>query len=307
METTTTEACGACHQEFATLALVFSHDCPAISGAVANVGVGHNLASVDAPAQGTGGTGGGRSGMRTNKFDARCAKCGGTVPAGEGSLDNEDGKWVVRHIGATCVAAAPAPQVSLPDSDDVAAWLLSTANKVEVAEVTPELVAAATQWAKGWTGTFEYMVDMKAAAIKGALTVGQAKGVLNCWRADLLRSQPKPATADGYQPVRGDVHVVDGRYYRVSEGQASGRLYANEWIVDGGFDMQHGFHRSGSWEYAQGAIAKLSEATIATAEQAAAFGHAYDKCVFCTHDLDIDRSIEVGYGPKCAAKRGLPW
>lgn len=102
-----------------------------------------------------------------------------------------------------------------------------------------------------------------------------------------------PATPS-YVPAKGDVHVVDGRYLRVSISRSSGRPYTNEWTGT-------------SWEYAPGFARKLSAATLATVEQVAAFGHAYERCVFCSRDLDLPESIEAGYGSICAGKRGLPW
>lgn len=146
--------------------------------------------------------------VRPNKYAGSCATCHGHVAEGAGSLANEDGRWVVRHLPGACPEAAP--------------------------------------------------------------------------------------KVDAYVPVRGDVHVVDGKYYRVSVGQNSGQPYVNEWT-------------GSSWEFAKGAVAKLSANTVATAEQAAEFGHAFSRCVFCSLPLDLDRSIEVGYGQKCAAHRGLPW
>ena len=102
------------------------------------------------------------------------------------------------------------------------------------------------------------------------------------------------APASSYVPERGSVHVVDGRYLRVSVSRSSGRPYVTEW---GGYD----------WPFVPGGVRLLSEATVATPEQAAAFGAAYSKCVFCTRDLDTPESISVGYGPVCAGKHGLPW
>jgi hypothetical protein len=44
-----------------------------------------------------------------------------------------------------------------------------------------------------------------------------------------------------------------------------------------------------------------------TAEEAAAFGHENDECVFCGLALNDPRSTETGYGPICAKKHSLPW
>jgi hypothetical protein len=36
--------------------------------------------------------------VRTNGYAARCAKCGNTVPAGEGSLTKSGPNWIVEHL-----------------------------------------------------------------------------------------------------------------------------------------------------------------------------------------------------------------
>lgn len=43
------------------------------------------------------------------------------------------------------------------------------------------------------------------------------------------------------------------------------------------------------------------------AETAAIYGRKTGQCCFCNRALDDGRSIEVGYGPVCAEKYGLPW
>lgn len=87
---------------------------------------------------------------------------------------------------------APAPHVQSAQ-DKIAAWLVATPDKLTVQDVTPGLQAAATDWASHYSGDFTFMVDMKAKAITALNTEGgrlnlsaaQAKGVLNCWRAEL--------------------------------------------------------------------------------------------------------------------------
>jgi hypothetical protein len=65
--------------------------------------------------------------IRTNKFAANCAACGGRVQAGAGALDrNAAGAWEVRHYGEdaeACLAnqeareAAPAPaRIAIEDA-----------------------------------------------------------------------------------------------------------------------------------------------------------------------------------------------
>lgn len=58
------------------------------------------------------------------------------------------------------------------------------------------------------------------------------------------------------------------------------------------------------WVYSAGAMRGVRHLT---AEEAAAYGHATEHCIFCGHALEDDRSTSVGYGPKCADRYALPW
>lgn len=117
---------------------------------------------------------------------------------------------------------------------------------------------------------------------------------------DQLMAAPKAKAApaaDGYEPKRGDVHMIGGQYLRVSVGQSSGQAYANRWNAD-----------LREWEYeGKGPLRSMTEATRATVEQVKAFGEAYSCCVFCSRDLDTPESVTAGYGPVCARKYDLPW
>jgi len=105
---------------------------------------------------------------------------------------------------------------------------------------------------------------------------------------------------DGYEPAKNDVHVIDGVYYRVHQSQSGGFLYGAVWdgerFVGPRYDPR-----------AKNLLKRINKSTLATAEQAAAFGHANERCCFCATPIDTPESKAVGYGPKCAADRGLPW
>jgi hypothetical protein len=117
---------------------------------------------------------------------------------------------------------------------------------------------------------------------------------------------------DGYEPKRNDVHFLDGDYYRIHIAQRSGRPYAVKacveceaiWADDGKLTTPGEV----DWDYGQGGYLRLlSSATLATAEQAAAFGAMVGRCCFCSSPIDTPESIAAGYGPTCADNRGLPW
>jgi hypothetical protein len=63
----------------------------------------------------------------------------------------------------------------------------------------------------------------------------------------------------------------------------------------------------GKFRYRAGAVSIAQAGRPITAEEAAAFGHSTGTCIFCSRDLTDGRSVDVGYGPTCASKNGLPW
>lgn len=108
-----------------------------------------------------------------------------------------------------------------------------------------------------------------------------------------IRKAAEPVPAP-YEPAKGDVHFVDGEYYRVHMSQGTKRPYACRWDGE-------------RFEYCRGMIRKLRADTQVTAEQAKAFGDMAKRCCFCSTPIDRPESTAAGYGPKCAARHGLPW
>lgn len=140
--------------------------------------------------------------------------------------------------------------------------------------------------------TPEYLADLPW---NGEHTVSD---VIDELKADLLTVRilaPKMEIKTSSGIKEDEIFVLNGEYYKTKKSKA-GHLYAMHW--DGG-----------SWDYdsAKGVIRKLTPEMRATAAQAAEFGHTYHCCVFCSRALTDSRSETVGYGPKCADDRGLPW
>jgi len=130
-----------------------------------------------------------------------------------------------------------------------------------------------------------------------------------CVERQTAETAPK---GDGYEPKRNDVHFLDGDFYRIHISQRSQRPYAVKACVEceALWDAEGNLTRAGEidWDYGQGRyLSLLSSATLATAEQAQAFGRMVGRCCFCSTPIDTPESIAAGYGPKCAADRGLPW
>lgn len=293
--------CGGCHVEFATMALVFSHDCPA-STPVRPGPNGNRHDSIDAPEGG--GTGSGRSEDTTAPSEKQVrfltALVRGNVATtpewADGRLNADDAEAIVE---ATVALVATSRRKA---SDAIDKLVAKGTRPTWDALVTRTAPAAPTGRTNRYASPCA-ACGQQVPAEAGSLT----RNAANIWQVHHIGPCPTPvapaapaAPTDGYVPVEDDVHVVDGDYYRVHISQTSGRPYAAVWngskFVGPRYD-----------DRAKGALAKLNRSTLATAEQAAAFGHANKSCCFCSRKIDTPESKAVGYGPVCAAKRDLPW
>jgi hypothetical protein len=113
---------------------------------------------------------------------------------------------------------------------------------------------------------------------------------------------PAPVVAPA--PASGEVWALGEKIFKVVPARNSERLFAHELVspVEPGADLV--------WVYRGLASRVLAGGAPAAAEVVARIGRVVGRCVFCSRLLTDDkagRSVEVGYGPKCAADRGLPW
>src|SRR5215469_12579642 len=184
-----------------------------------------------------------------------------------------------------------------PTTAQIEGWLASLDRKVEVTDVTEELRQAATAWAVAYTGSFDFMLAMRADA-RGprGLSVGKAKGVLNCWRADVNR-RPK-AAAPAKAEVQDGFYTDGQRVWKVQVAvHGSGNQYAKVLNTE-----------SGSFVYVSGAIGTIrkgmADGTVQplTLEIAKSLGHLYGRCMVCGRTLTDEGSIAAGIGPVCAGK-----
>lgn len=114
------------------------------------------------------------------------------------------------------------------------------------------------------------------------------------------RTAPKAADqAPTIELEHGRVYATaDGRFVKVAESK-TGNVYGKLWVGPAWND----------WEYSGKAILREITRTL-TADEAAAWGHDHARCVFCSTKLAKEgdgKSVDVGYGPICAEKYGLPW
>jgi hypothetical protein len=130
----------------------------------------------------------------------------------------------------------------------------------------------------GLVGRFtEDMTSADASDLIGKLT--------KCpWKND------KPQVKKG-EPVGEGFYCQGEDYYKVQTSKSSGKRYAKVWNGKG-------------WDYASGAVFKLSASDKLTEEQAAKFGKKTGHCCICSKLLTDPKSVSAGIGPVCASKMG---
>ena len=224
-----------------------------------------------------------RPNTRSNRFPGNCVKCGGRVEAEAGYLVKDNSKtggspWGVEHKIGECLAEAveaPAPAARGNGMSEAQEGYLRSL----LARKQPEADA---------DGVIAAFADVPNPRKLASAMIDSLKNLPDAPKPKAVKVEAEP------ELFKGDVHVVDGEYYRVHVAQKSENLYACKWDGE-------------RFEYVKGAISKLNPGNKITAEQAAAFGHMFERCCFCSLAIDTPESTAVGYGPICARKHELPW
>lgn len=158
--------------------------------------------------------------------------------------------------------------------------------------------ARAIAFLESYTGTFDFLLDMKRQT-KWGLSERQVAAVLKC-------ADREEAPKAGPLSVDPKFEVVDQRadkdgFYKRGEiifkvqvaVHGSGNLYAKRLVVE---EFGHA-----SWEYAPGVITTLLDSERLSLEDAQAFGRLYGVCGVCGRTLTDEASIAAGIGPVCAS------
>lgn len=177
------------------------------------------------------------------------------------------------------------------------AWMLNMiveiADQMIVAQYTDKFFAA-MPWGqddtKGTVGWHITRLKNRLAEVRGQRAAEKQAQEAQA-QEEQAQALAKPKSQQAL--VIGGIYVLAGNFYRIVQSQV-GRMYAKVWDGDG-------------WNYANGAIRRLTSDMVATTEDAKRWKDLYNNCVFCHRPLARDESEKVGYGPDCAEKHGLPW
>jgi hypothetical protein len=186
--------------------------------------------------------------------------------------------------------------------------------QAQISPANPELLkrkAEAVAYIAAYRGTFGLILDLRASRAWGTkwfrLTERQIDAVLAsrdreaAWAKEREAKRAFVVAASIAAPERppitdGLYRSPEGTVYKVQKAvHGSGHLYAKRLEVDPDT-------KTGTFEYAYGAIRLIDPAWRMTKEDAIAFGALYGCCCNCGRTLTDEKSIEAGIGPICSRR-----
>lgn len=136
--------------------------------------------------------------------------------------------------------------------------------------------------------------------LDGSMDRRQASGIierlLNAPRAE---AQPQ-RQAENVRVTEPGVYRLDGEVFIVKPNREKTKLYAKRMVETGGTRVtETGEHVNVEFEYAPGAVYRLSPADRMPLEDAKALTARYGRCIVCGRHLKDAKSVEAGIGPVC--------
>ena len=207
--------------------------------------------------------------------------------------------------------AARGPEMT---DDEIEAHLLALGRKLTNDDMSysPSLAPYAKRYLDNYTGTFEFLVDLKT---RRSLSTGQARGVLNCVRAELIRNAKTPArtkaeTGLDLSQLPAGRYGVPGHDTRlkvlVQHGKEGSKWEGFTFVKDAaeyGAGTRYGMQKPDG-PYIGDIEDELAAILADPAAAMAKYGHLTSTCGNCGRKLEDEESVERGIGPYCAAKLG---
>jgi hypothetical protein len=194
------------------------------------------------------------------------------------------------------------------------AWLLDLGRKVEVMDVTHANKRVAGEWLHRYDGDFAFLTDVRGRG--GVKSDGQAKGVLNCIRAQAIRDARPATTASPAAPVvevaarvtitAGPTPDVPAGHYAVENEDGVLRFYEVDRPTEGRWAGRTFVSVQASDERhpVRGAagVAVLTKIAVDAKAAMIRYGMEIGRCGHCNRTLTDEASRAAGIGPVCASK-----
>ena len=219
---------------------------------------------------------------------------------------------------ATAAAKADPMEDGADESlEDFTDFLTGAADKLTNDDMTKTRMAYAKDYLASYAGDFEFLTDLQT---RKSLSVGQARGVANCMRAELQRNARNNQTKTRIERTEGsaakelDLSSVPSGMYASPEGDTRLKVRINNvtkgkwdgWVFvsDGAeYGQQQRYGKQPPAGIYQGSIVDELEAIAADPKAAmAAYGRLTGSCGRCGRILEDEDSIAAGIGPVCAKK-----
>lgn len=180
--------------------------------------------------------------------------------------------------------------------------------------ISAQSIRTAEVWLAGYTGTMDFLLGLKADW-DGTLSEGQARAVLNCWRAEAVRAtnptggsaQPQtgPVTALQIRATPAGVYMTEAgdrvRIDKPEHGNWAGWVFVSEGSEHRRDAARYG--RQAPDGYYQGLhVDRLVEIADDPLAAAARYGRHTGVCGLCGRTLEDPESVSRGVGPVCANK-----
>lgn len=228
------------------------------------------------------------------------------------------------------VASAVTQVYARPGVDPVETarvWLRALGRKSEESDLLNEpapfrnqLIIGATEYLRAYTGDFDYLVQLQATQRnlrRGQVfpTVRQAKGILNCLRAEMereVRAKAQAAAAPAGAPAApatrisvedaGVYKLPDGTICKVQVTRDKARTYAKRLVEHKGISRatEADTRVHAEYVYEAGLVQRVAaEGAKLSLEEAKALTIRYGFCIRCGRHLTDAKSVEAGMGPIC--------
>jgi hypothetical protein len=174
----------------------------------------------------------------------------------------------------------------------------------------PGLHHQAEIWVREYDGTFQYLKDMcRDLGAHGTLTLGKARGVLNCMRSEILQARNTPLLPRSAEVVGAFLTglnryavTIDGKMRFFSVNQPTEGKWKSYCFVDELFGAPGSFRK---FSLRGKAKQEVLSAIGGDPDALARFGKELGACGVCGSPLTDVASREAGIGPVCMAKLGV--